>query len=368
MKMKYWLVLAATLSMVLVTQQLFSDEQPVLPAEAVPSTGHTNKQPAKGAAKNKKPAASAKKTAPASKSRAAEPEKPAPVTEPGPAVVTQPNVNVRGQAAINSDVVAHLKRGDHVTVLEEVTLKRPKTDEPAKWARIALPTNTTVWVNASFIDAANKTVVPKKLKLRSGPGENYSVLGIIQKGSAVNAIESKGDWMRIEPPAEASAFVAAHLLAKAPAAPPVVIAKTETPKPLPPPTETAVAVVPPPATATDPAATVPPAAPPPLAVVETPTPPPPPPAPEPPPEEILVKRVVSREGVVRNTVSIQAPTYFKLESLDTGKTINYLHALSTNIVLRDFNGKRIIVTGEELLDERWPNTPVISIESLEMVP
>src|SRR3954468_366862 len=31
---------------------------------------------------------------------------------PGPAVITEKNANVRGQAAINSEVVAHLKRGD----------------------------------------------------------------------------------------------------------------------------------------------------------------------------------------------------------------------------------------------------------------
>lgn len=81
------------------------------------------------------------------------------------------------------------------------------------------------------------------------------------------------------------------------------------------------------------------------------------------------KRVVTREGIVRRSVSIQAPTFFVLESLDTGKAINYL--FSTNIALRDFKGRHIVVTGEELLDERWPNTPVITIEktnSIDVVP
>ena len=88
----------------------------------------------------------------------------------------------------------------------------------------------------------------------------------------------------------------------------------------------------------------------------------------PPPEEILVKRVVSREGIVKRSVSIQAPTYFSLQSLDTGKTINYLYSPATNLVLKDFSGKRIVVTGEEMLDERWPNTPVINVDSLQPVP
>src|SRR4029434_8154330 len=86
-----------------------------------------------------------------------EPEKPAEPLSPGPAVVKQNNVNVRGKAAISSEVVTRLKKGDTVTVLEEVTLKKPKADEPAKWARIALPTNSAVWVHTSFIEPATKT-------------------------------------------------------------------------------------------------------------------------------------------------------------------------------------------------------------------
>ena len=87
-----------------------------------------------------------------------------------------------------------------------------------------------------------------------------------------------------------------------------------------------------------------------------------------PAEEILIKRIVTREGVVKRSVSIQAPTYFVLESINNGKTINYLFSPSTNVALKDFRGRRIMVTGEELLDERWPNTPVINIDSLQPVP
>ena len=87
-----------------------------------------------------------------------------------------------------------------------------------------------------------------------------------------------------------------------------------------------------------------------------------------PAEETLIKRIVTREGVVKRSVSIQAPTYFVLESVANGKTINYLFSPSTNVALKDFRGRRIMVTGEELLDERWPNTPVINIDSLQPVP
>ncbi|HXG49491.1 MAG TPA: hypothetical protein VNO52_17850, partial [Methylomirabilota bacterium] len=85
-------------------------------------------------------------------------------------------------------------------------------------------------------------------------------------------------------------------------------------------------------------------------------------------EDPTIKRLVSREGIVRRSVSIQAPTYFVLENPVNRRTMNYIHSGDTNIVLKSFEGKRILVTGEELLDERWPNTPVIAVETVEIMP
>ena len=188
--------------------------------------------------------------------------------------------------------------------------------------------------------------------------------------------------MKIESPADAYGFIAAHLLSSEPAAP-LAVAAIEPSKPLPPletkvappiiavappepvvpaapavtPVVTPAPVVAPPATPATPADTV---------AVATPAVPASPAAPA--VEETLVKRVVSREGMVKRSVSIQAPTYFALESLDTGKTINYLYSSTTNLALKDFTGKRILVMGEEMLDERWPNTPVINVDTLQAVP
>lgn len=347
-------LLAATLSMGFLASEVFADEQPVLPSDS----------------KQKKTLDATKKGVDATKAAPPEPQKPAEPLSPGPAVVKQNNVNVRGQAAINSEVLTRLKKGDYVTVFEEVTLKKPKADEPAKWARIALPTNSAVWVHSSFIDPANKTVVPKRLNLRSGPGENYSVIGRLDKGKAVKEIETKGEWLKIEPPADAYGFVAAHLLSKE-SAPPVIVA-LEPSKPAGTPEVTPVVTPPPPATTTEPVVAPPPVVTPPAAtpppVVVAPPPSTPGPAPEP-REEILVKRVVSREGIVKRSVSIQAPTYFVLAALDTGKTINYVYSsTNSNVVLKDYFDQRVIVTGEELLDERWPNTPVITVDTIEAVP
>ncbi len=332
----------------------------MLPTLADDTTAATNKAPVAAAkpAPRKIVQSKGASTQPAKK---AEP-KPEPVFNPEPAVAKQPNVNIRGQAKINSEIVGHLKKGDAVNVLEEITLKKPKQDEPSRWFRIALPPSQAVWIHSSFVDGT--TVKATKLNMRGGPGEEYSILGRMEKGTAFKQIEAKGDWLKIEAPTNAYGFVAAHLLEKTPTA---IVATPEAPKtnelvaiPPAPPTTVPVTTEPVPAVATNtPIATEAPVTPPVVPTVI--------PAPAETPLE-KVKKVVSREGILKGSVSIQAPTYFELRSLDTGKTIDYLFSPSTNLMLKEYKGQRIIVTGEELLDERWQNTPVLIVDSLQTVP
>jgi hypothetical protein len=84
-------------------------------------------------------------------------------------------------------------------------------------------------------------------------------------------------------------------------------------------------------------------------------------------EEPLPPRIVQREGIVRGGTSIQAPSRFVLISPENGKNIDYLYTTSKNLDLRRYKGLRIIVTGEESLDERWGNTPVITIQKIQVV-
>jgi uncharacterized protein YgiM (DUF1202 family) len=280
---------------------------------------------------------------------------------PGPAEVAVSNLNVRGQAGLKGEFLTHLTKGDAVTVLDQINLAKHKAIEPAQWAKIALPANLHVWVHSGFIDESNKIVLPKKLNLRAGPGENYSVLGVIERGAAVTEIITKGDWTQIEPPTNAYAFVAAMYLKQeasgtAVANPPP---STETEQvttntvsePTPIVTEAtnaapqAVESNAPPAAETN---AVPPAE------VDTNLPPPPP-------------RVVTHEGVVRHVTSLIEPTDYELFDPKTGGEIDYLYSTSTNLDLSKYKGARIVVTGEEGLSERWHKTPVLTIESIHVV-
>jgi SH3 domain protein len=359
MSKTYLLIFTALVSTSLLAQTVTNP--PAAPAIESKPTAATTNAPAKKAAK--------KKTATKKKASA-----PRPVTvplNPGAAVCEANNVNVRGQAKLKSEVVGKLTKGQQVTVLEEVQLKNSGPDEPSAWAKIVLPTNTLVWINTAFIDSASKTVKPKKLNIRSGPGENYSVLGTLKQGDAVKEVSTKEEWTQIEPPADAYAFVAAQFLKQGEA--PIVAANTTTttPEATPPATPTTVTEPPITTTPTEPTTTA-----------TTPTTPPPvtEPAPvttepsttttnttpvvedEPPP-----KRIVQREGIVRGTFSIQAPTRYELISPDNHRTINYLFSDSADLDLSRYKGLRIIITGEEGLDERWRNTPVITIQKIQVL-
>ncbi len=368
MKTNCWLVLGTMLATTAVAQ-VNTNKLPEIPAPAtltaapaaavVPSTNTV--APAK------------KKTAPVVHKKKAVKKivEPSVALVAGPATVTSANLNVRGQAGLKGEVVGHLKAGDTVNVIAQISLDKHAADEPAQWAKISLPSGTKVWVNTRFVDATNKIVSAKKLNLRAGPGENYSVLGLIEKGAAVNELTTKGDWAQIETPANAFAFVSAMYLKQEPA--PVVVPTNATPALVentpavvtPPPTASTVTEAPPIVTqpgAAPVAAATPPAAAAantpavadtnaPTTVVETNLPPPPP-------------RVVTHEGYVRSSVSIVAPTAYELYDWDSGNAINYLNSTSTNLDLGRYHNFKIIVTGEEGISARWAATPVLTIQKI----
>jgi len=325
--------------------------------------------PPPSAAQTAKPETAAAKPAEPTVKKAPIAEKPI-VLVPGPAMITGDNVNVRGKASFVGEIIARLNKGDTVKVIEQVIREKPKADEPSQWAKISYPTNVHVWVHATYIDHTNKVVLPNRLNLRAGPGQNYSIVGLVEKGAPVNEISVKGNWVEIQAPADAYAFVAARYLKQEgpePTVPPVVSIAPPVPEE---PAPTATSVVEPP-TAVTPADTN-------LVAAATPTEPTTEPpgvtpepdtadAPPPPAEEPLPPRIVSHEGLVKDTVSIQAPTRFALVSPETGRTINYLYTTSTNLNLNLYRGRLIIVEGEEGLDRRWRNTPVITIQKIHVL-
>ena len=398
MKTNCWLILGTMLATTAVAQ--VSTNLPAIPppATAAPATPQvapppvdtpsaTTNAPAKKTTKKhtvkKKKAAT---TSTAEKKPAESTLSTAPVTlVAGPATVEAEHINLRGQAGLKGEVVGHAKKGDAITVISEITLDKPKAGEPAQWAKIALPSDTKVWIDSKYVDKSNNTINAKKLNLRGGPGENYSVLGVIEKGASVTPVTTKGDWMQIQPPASSFAFVAAGYLKQEAGAPtttsPALASAENVPPPvptLPPPTPTTVpetAPLAPPPAIPAPTPEITPVVPPPSIPAPTSSLLPPPTLandsdtnssdtnlPPPPP------RIVTHEGSVRHSVSPVAPTYFELYDLGNDKSIDYLFTSSTNLNLARYDGLHITVTGEEAMDPRWKDTPVLTIQKIYVLP
>jgi len=256
---------------------------------------------------------------------------------PGQAEVNASELTVRGQAGLKGELVTHLHKGDTVTILEQINLSHHEADEPSQWAKIAYPTNVHVWLNAKYVDASG-TITARKLNLRAGPGENFSVVGVVEKGASVTQIETKGTWMQIQPPANAYAFVAARYLTQENIA-------ANTPPPAPPEM---------PETPT----TVPPQPP----MVMTPPPPPAPPQPETP-----SARIVQHEGVVGSVGSPTAPADYKLYDPSTKQDIDFLYPASPNMDFSKLVDDQVIVSGEEGIQANWPNTPVMAVQDVQIV-
>ena len=85
--------------------------------------------------------------------------------------------------------------------------------------------------------------------------------------------------------------------------------------------------------------------------------------PSPPPTD----RVVSHEGVVGPVISLVAPTKYMLYDPDTYQTIDYLYSTAPDLDLSRYVNMRIIVTGVEGIDQRWPSSPIIAIQSIQVV-
>ncbi len=369
MKKNCWLVLA-TLVATSAVAQVDTNNLPAIPAPATaaaPVTPAVAAMPEAAPVPEPAPAPAKKKAAP-KKHVVRKISEPTVNLVPGPATVIAEHLNLRGQAGMKGEAIGRLKVGDAVTVVSQINLDKHAADEPAQWAKILLPSDIKVWVNSHFVDAATKTVTARKLNLRAGPGENFSVLGVIEKGTTVNVLSTKGAWEQIEAPANGFAFVAAMYLKQesvASTTPPPVTTTTEAPV-----TTTAnVAETQPVATQPVTAASTETGETPGISTTATTAPattmdgttgampvvvdtnPPPP-------------RVVSHEGYVRSSVSPVAPTPYELFDWDTGNAINYLYSSTTNLDLSRYAGCRVIVTGEEGMTARWAATPVLTIQKI----
>jgi hypothetical protein len=289
-------------------------------------------------------------------------------------------LDVRGQGSFAGEVIGRLKKGDSVTVVEEVTLGHLRPNEPEQWSRIVMPASTPVWVDADFIDPTTKAVRANRINVRGGPGENYSIVGKLDKGTDVKEISKKDNWLQIETPTNTFAFVASEYLEKSAAETPAPVVAVAAPVPAPPPAAAPPVVVNVPAETPPPVAAAPAqgiTAPAPTAASQAqelaeshqpaPAPAPAPVAAQPEVASPATARIVTREGFVHRSYNIQTPEAFELHDIKTGELIEYLQP-GPGKKFKAYVGTRVRIVGSESLDPRWPRTPILQIQTIDLMP
>ncbi|PMC39737.1 N-acetylmuramoyl-L-alanine amidase [Bacillus sp. UMB0899] len=112
-------------------------------------------------------------------------------------------LNVRNGAGLTYSVIAKVKKGQTYDVVEK------KND----WIRIKLSANTSGWVanwlvtqkkatNTSkpSVSASNGSTVESTatgLRLRSGPGTSFGIIGVFEKGKTATYVEKSGEWIKV---------------------------------------------------------------------------------------------------------------------------------------------------------------------------
>lgn len=121
---------------------------------------------------------------------------------------------IRGAPGTQQRILGHLAKGDRILVLE---ITRPAGEE-IPWCRVRLPASVPVWVSARLVvpDGQQGAVRGRDVQLRPLPGTGEQSLGEIGEPARVRILErvsgAEGEWLRIEPPPEARAYVRSDLL------------------------------------------------------------------------------------------------------------------------------------------------------------
>ncbi len=342
---------------------------------------------------------------------------------PGP-IVTTGSANLRSKPSMSAEILVSLKKGQEL--LQVGTAEDPKApaDEPREWVEVAAPAGTKVWIFAALVDSNTKTVRAKKANLRAGPGRNYAEVGYLVEGAVVQELRAADGWLQIAAPEGAVVgYIAKSLVRSAPEGvaakpegkpiePPAVTTRTAPPtrRPIPlpesvnreptlaaraipadptvesrplnsipatriqpapprvaqpiPEVVTAEPVLQPPPSTPPPSETTAPTVPP--AVIPAPTLP----ASSIPSQPTIVHverpRQVIREGVVAVALTPQAPGNYQLDNFRKREgMIAFLYTDDPEIKLSSWRWRRVLITGEEYVDARWPKSAVIKVTAIQ---
>jgi N-acetylmuramoyl-L-alanine amidase len=106
--------------------------------------------------------------------------------------ITVNHLNVREGPGFHYKVIKHVNKGETYAVIEE------KND----WLQLQLNAKEAGWISLQYASKAANTIetavsVVDHLRVRTGPGTKYAVIGYLKQGQAVEVLKKTKDWAKV---------------------------------------------------------------------------------------------------------------------------------------------------------------------------
>ena len=115
-------------------------------------------------------------------------------------IVNEGLINVREGAGLDYPIIAKVEEGDRFKVLRRTGnwIKIQINDKKEGWVADWLVHPKKDGSKSTKITSAAGITTADGLRVRKGPGKNYPVISILQKGTKVEIIGQSGSWVKIE--------------------------------------------------------------------------------------------------------------------------------------------------------------------------
>lgn len=120
----------------------------------------------------------------------------------GTVTITESPVNIRNGPGLSYQLVKQVKRGEEFTIIKEqgdwiqIQLSAAKTGWVANWV-VTKTTNGTTTTGSSSSNKKIAETNTNQLRVRTGPGTNFRIIGYLNKGQAVSVIDDNENWVKI---------------------------------------------------------------------------------------------------------------------------------------------------------------------------
>jgi SH3-like domain-containing protein len=104
-------------------------------------------------------------------------------------------VNLRARPEANAEVVGQVDDGHLIVPLRE----------SGEWYAVDAPADVYFWVHRAFVQ--DGAVQVSKLNVRSGPGINYSKMGVLGRGDPLVVEDTFGEWLKVRPPTDMPVWI-----------------------------------------------------------------------------------------------------------------------------------------------------------------